>query len=288
MPKDKYSAVWVSHSSLSDFIKCPRAYFLKNVYKDPHTGHKISLMSPPLALGQAVHEVIESLSILPVEKRFAESLLLKFQAAFKKVSGIKGGFAGGQEEEHLRKKGEEMIRRVMKHPGPLANLAVKIAMDLPYYYLSEEDNIILCGKIDWLEYLPKEDGVHIIDFKTGKSDEQADSLQLPIYNLLVTNTQHRKVIKASYWYLERSDDLSPKELPDLTEAKQRVLTIAKQVSLARKLNRFPCPTGGCRECKPLEAVVAGNATKVEVNDYKHDVYVLTKSGKTNNKDSAIL
>ena len=38
MPKDKYTATWVSHTSLSDYIKCPRAYFLKNVYKDPQTG----------------------------------------------------------------------------------------------------------------------------------------------------------------------------------------------------------------------------------------------------------
>ena len=61
---DKYTAYWVSHSSINDFLKCPRAYFLKNVYKDPKTGRKIKLISPPLALGQAVHEVVESLSVL--------------------------------------------------------------------------------------------------------------------------------------------------------------------------------------------------------------------------------
>lgn len=26
--QDKYSAVWVSHSSINDFLKCHRAYFL--------------------------------------------------------------------------------------------------------------------------------------------------------------------------------------------------------------------------------------------------------------------
>ncbi|QQS44706.1 PD-(D/E)XK nuclease family protein [Candidatus Roizmanbacteria bacterium] len=96
----------------------------------------------------------------------------------------------------------------------MARKAVKIKEDLPHYWLSEEDNIILCGKIDWLEYLPETDSVHIIDFKTSKYDEDGDSLQLPIYYLLVTNTQKREVSKASYWYLERNDDLTEKELPD--------------------------------------------------------------------------
>jgi len=70
MPKDIYSAVYVSHTSISDFLVCPRAYFLKNVYRDPKTRHKIKLMSPPLALGQVIHEVLESLSLLPTEDRF--------------------------------------------------------------------------------------------------------------------------------------------------------------------------------------------------------------------------
>ena len=77
--KDKFKAVWLSHSSIADFLKCPRLYYLRNVYKDPRTGHKFTIMTPPLALGQAVHEVVEGLSILNVEDRFAVSLLEKFE-----------------------------------------------------------------------------------------------------------------------------------------------------------------------------------------------------------------
>ena len=89
MPPDKYAAVWLSYSSISDFLRCPRTYFLKNVYKDSKTGRKIMLMSPPLALGQAVHEVVESLSVLPVEQRFIQPLVEKFETTWKKVSGKK-------------------------------------------------------------------------------------------------------------------------------------------------------------------------------------------------------
>lgn len=87
MVSDKYTAVWVSHSSIGNFLKCPRAYFLNNVYRDPNTGHKITLMSPHLALGQAVHEVLESLSYLKVSKRFSQPLVPMFERVWEKVSG---------------------------------------------------------------------------------------------------------------------------------------------------------------------------------------------------------
>ena len=276
MAKDKYSATWVSHTSMGDFLKCPRSYFLKNVYKDPQTGHKVQIMSPALALGQVVHDVLESLSIIPTDKRFSESLLEKFEKSWKKVSGKKGGFTSLEVEEKYKQRGREMLRKVMENPGPLKRLAVKIKQDLPHYWLSEEDNIILCGKIDWLEYLPEKDAVHIIDFKTSKREESANSLQLPIYHLLVHHCQHRKVDGASYWYLEFNDQLAEKELPDLIEAEQQIYQIAKKVKLARQLRVFKCPEGeaGCRYCRPMEQILAGKAELVGVNNYNQDIYIL--------------
>lgn len=275
LAKDKYTAVWVSHSSIGDYLKCPRAYFLKNVYRDPKTNHKVSIMSPALALGQSVHEVVESLSILPTENRFTQPLLDKFDQAWAKIAGHKGGFKNEAQEQEIKQRGINMLNRITDNPGPLASKAVKIRQDLPYYWLSEEDNIILCGKIDWLEYLPDTDSVHILDFKTGKYDENPDSLQLPIYYLLVKNCQNRGVTKASYWYLDR--DNAPKEspLPNSDESHQKVLSIAKKIALARKLNHFQCPkTTGCRDCLSLEAVVSGRATFVGLNDFGQDIYVL--------------
>lgn len=278
MAGDKFSAVWVSHTSLSDFKQCNRAYFLKHVYRDPKTGHKVKLMSPSLALGQAVHEVLESLSVLPVDKRFSESLLDKYEKVWENVSGKRGGFTSAETEQQYKNRGRAMIQRVMSNPGPVGKLAVKIKMDLPYFWLSEEEDLILCGKIDWLEYDPDVDGVHIIDFKTSKSaDENPDSLQLPIYNLLVMNCQPRKICRASYWYLERHDDLTPVSLPNLEESKEKVLKLARQVKVARKLDRFKCEfEGGCMYCKPLELLVKGEGEFVGTDSYNTDIYILEK------------
>jgi len=290
MPQDKFSAVWVSHSSIGDYLKCPRAYYLNNVYKDPKTGHKIQLMSPPLALGQVVHEVLESLSTLPVKERFKTPLTKRFDQLWPKVSGQKGGFFDDETEHYYQERGRKMLRKVENNPGPLERLAVKIQQDLPYYWLSENDNIILCGKIDWLEYLPEDDAVHIIDFKTGKKREDDDSLQLPIYHLLVTNVQKREVQRASYWYIESDDELTEKELPDIQEAHIQVLRVAKKIKTARKLEHFKCPQGeaGCRHCKPLEKIVNQEAVLVGTSEYNQDIYVLPAGQSEEDKEAVIL
>ncbi len=287
---DKYSAVWVSHTSMSDFLKCPRAYYLKNVYKDPKTGHKVQVTSPALALGQVVHEVVESLSVLPTKDRFKESLIAKYDRVWKKISGKRGGFTNPETETRFKKRGEDMLRRVMQHPGPVATLAVKIKEDLPHYWLSEKDGIILCGKVDWLEYLPDTDSVHIIDFKTSKTEEDTSSLQLPIYHLLVHNTQQRTVSHASYWYLGLNDNLTPKDLPDLELAHQEILEIAKRIKLQRQLEVFPCPQGesGCFYCKDVERIVKGEGELVGVNEYNQDVYILSRDAAPDEEESVIL
>lgn len=275
MLKDKYSAIWVSHSSIGDYLRCPRAYYLSNVYRDPRTHRKIAIMQPALALGQVVHETLDSISELSSGDRFAKPLTDTFDRLWERIKGKKGGFATPEEEARFRERGKAMIDRVIAHPGPLSRKAVKIRQELPYFWLSEEDNIILCGKIDWLEYDEEKDGVKIIDFKTGKFDEGPDSLQLPIYYLLVTNTQSRPVTGAKYWYLERDDEPVDIELPDMATAKETILEVAKRIALARKLERFVClQKEGCPACRPLESVVAGKAEFIGTDERNRDIYIL--------------
>ncbi|MBI5151790.1 MAG: PD-(D/E)XK nuclease family protein [Candidatus Pacebacteria bacterium] len=279
MPLDKFSAIWVSHSSISDFLQCPRAYFLKNVYKSPKNGRKIAVMSPPLALGQVVHEVVESLSSLPVDRRFDVPLLDRFEQLWNSVSGKRGGFSSQKTEELYKSRGRMMINRVTTHPGPIKEKAVKLNMDLPQFWLSEEDNIILCGKLDWLQYLEDSDSIRIIDFKTSRSQEHSESLQLPIYHLLAHYCQKRMVAGVSYWYLELSDVLVECPLQDLQESQEKVLKIAKKIKTARALEKFGCPQGekGCRVCQPFEAVIRGEAEFVGTDENRRDVFVLTRT-----------
>ncbi len=284
---DKYSAVWVSHSSMGDFLKCPRSYYLKNMYKNPKTGKKINMVSPALSLGSAVHEVVEGLAEFPADKRFENpsELLERFEKAWQKFEGKKGGFKTTEDEVEAKNRGKLMIERVMNNPGPLTEKIVKLPEGemLPNFYLSEADNIILCGRIDWLQYVPADDSIHILDFKTGRNEENSDSLQLPIYQLLLDNLQKRKVSGASYWYLDSDDTPKEVQLIDLKESFERVYKVAKEVSDARARSKvegvekvFTCPRGdaGCFACTPFEKIIKGEAEFLGVGEWGQEIYLL--------------
>src|SRR3989344_491093 len=278
---DKYGAVWVSHSSIGDFLKCPRAYYLHNVYKNPDTGRKITIVNPALSLGSAVHATLEALKALPVEERLHRDLLADFEKEWAtSASGKKGGFTSDAEEAGAKARGRAMIERVMKNPGPLSKKTVKLKETEnnmpPNFYLSEKENIILCGLIDWLEYIEADDSVRIIDFKTGKNEEDEDSLQLPIYLLLLNELQKRRVSGAAYWYLDKSDTPTEVALQDAAAGREKVLAIARKVKEARAAKAFDCPRGasGCFACRPFEAILRGEAEYVGVAGYGQDAYLV--------------
>jgi ATP-dependent helicase/DNAse subunit B len=278
--KYPFGTVWVSHSSMGDFLKCPRLYYLNNVYKDPKTGRKIGLVSPAMSLGTAVHETIEPLAFIPSTDRLKTNLEQVFADEWEKVSGKLGGFASPEQEAEARARGLAMVQRVVAHPGPIARPALRMGPsrdDLPSFMFDAEEKIVLCGKIDWLEYLPDTESVHVIDFKTGRYDENEESLQLPIYLLLLKALKpERLVTKASYWYLDRDDDLQEKVLPDYDLARERVLEVARRVALARRQDKYECPEGaqGCCYCRPLEAIIRGEAEYLGKGKYGKDLYAV--------------
>jgi ATP-dependent helicase/DNAse subunit B len=284
---DKYTAVWVSHSSMGDFIKCHRSYYLKNMYKNPKTGKKIGIVSPALSLGSAVHEVVEGLANYPADKRFEnpQDLFIRFEKAWEKFKGKMGGFKTEQEELEAKERGKLMIQRVIDHPGILKEKIVKLPEGdmLPNFYLSEEDNIILCGRIDWLSYKPEDDSIHILDFKTGKNEEKEDSLQLPIYQLLLNKLQKRKVTSASYWYLDSDNEPKEVNLPTVEDSFEKVYKVAKQVADARKqafregVNTvFTCPRGeqGCFSCIPFEKIIRKEAEFLGTGEWGQEMYMV--------------
>lgn len=279
MTQDKYNSVWVSHSSMADFLKCPRSYFLRNVYKNER-GKKINIISSALSLGTAVHGTLEGLARYRTEERFINSIEKSFEEEWKKISGKLGGFKNEQEEKDAKERGRNMVLRVLKNPGPLARKTIKLPAthnDMPpNYFLSEDENIILNGKIDWLEYITEDDSIRVIDFKTGKNKEKENSLQLPIYLLLLNNLQKRKVTGASYWYLDHDDNPVPVELPDLKKVHETVLEIARKVKIAREKQEFNCPNGknGCFSCRPFEQILQGKAEFVGLGNYGQELYMV--------------
>lgn len=270
---DKFTAVWLSHSSISDFIKCPRAYYLKNVYKDLFSKHKVMVVSPSLSLGSAVHNVLEIVANTSIHQRPTLDLHDLLEKQWKRYSGEIGGFHSQIEEDEFKIRGHNMLEIVHKNIEPLMTECISMGDDLPYYWVSEPDNIILCGKVDWLS---KNDAgsLQIIDFKTGKNEENDDSLQLPIYALLVQKILKKDKLNVSYWYIDSQEFPTSMALPDLDSAEKKIIELGLKIKLAKQQNNFLCPRGenGCYSCRDLEKIVKGTAKYLGVGDYNKDLY----------------
>ncbi len=288
---NKYNAIWLSHSSISDYIKCPRLYYLRNVWKNKK-GQKVNIVSPSLSLGSAVHQTIEPLANLKTEERLKQNLLEIFEKNWKKFEGEMGGFEDKETENIYKENGLKMIKNVLENPGPIAKKTIKFYNGdfIPNIYLSEKENIILCGLVDWVEYEEATDTLKVIDFKTGKNDEKEESMQLPIYKILVEALQKRKVSKGAYWYLER--DKFPRNIEildeDLQEVKNKILEIGLQIKKRKNADNkkeleenFSCKyKDGCFACKPFELIkkfdeninFAENVKFLGVGEYKQALY----------------
>lgn len=281
MSKFKYpfGAVWISHSTISDFEKCPRLYWLRNVYKDPKIGKKVQIVNPYMSLGMAVHDTIERIRYLPREVRFEKSLTHIFEELWVAFEGEVGGWKDAEQEKEFKARGYEMIKRVEEHPGPLKNLsiALKAKGEMVSSMLIAED-IILCGNVDWVEVLP-DGSLHIIDFKTGKNEEKNESLQLPIYLLLAAAfSPQRPVTKMSYWYLTKNDLPTEVPMPEMTGVLEQLKTVGESMRNARKTypEGIPCPFKGCRYCKEYEAVLEGKLKRVGYDATREKIlYLIT-------------
>ena len=203
--------LWISHSGLLDFKNCPRAYYLKHIYRNPATGNKIRVVNPFLTLGTAVHYVLENLAQLAPESRFYTPLTDKLEQVWPMFRGKKGGFDSWQKERYFKKRGLEMLRQLEQGPGLMLNHAHILPSALPKLRLFSNQEIILVGSIDWIEKLPNGEA-HIVDFKTSQTQEPQDSLQLPIYLLLAQYHLKIPVTKTSYWYLEQKNGAGLQEV----------------------------------------------------------------------------
>lgn len=258
------NAIYLSHTSLKDFLSCPRAYYLKNLYRDPETGLRIQIISPYLVLGSTVHDAIKWYLDMKGEVT-SEQLIQKFKSLWMNYRGKRGGFTSREEEATFGKRGLKMLDNFFKNAKNLQKSAPEKVF--PKYNLFE--NVVLIGNFDFVG--DNGESLEIIDFKTGIHDED-DPIQLYIYSILAEANFGKPVTKAAFWYLDR-DDL-PKEIvldslePKLLWLKEKAIELKKAV----EENNWVCKNGpepaeGCRDCKEYSAVIEGKG-EFQFTDYK--------------------
>lgn len=265
------NAVFISPSSIAAFKSCPKSYFYQSVYKNPKTGLKIQVINPKLALGSVVHDVLAQF-LMRATDRNKDQLVNILTRYWSDITGEKGGFFSEEQESEYKKKAEKMLNTFWANPH-FSNVNPVKMPDFPKLDLGED--IILTGKLDWIEV--DGDGYHIIDFKTGEKEERSDSLQLPIYAVLIYGLFKNDRIRASYWYLNKDEEIKEIKLPKLKETMEDLRKISLIIKNSRLTNSFKCSSGfdSCWACRDLEAIANGSGKLVAI-DYnrKQEVYIL--------------
>lgn len=263
-------SVFISPSTLSDFDKCPQLYYFKSVYRAT-SGLKIQIINPSIALGQVVHEAIDQILKLPAVQRNKDRLFDIFNFLWESITGEKGGFT--MEENDFRSRGNVMLERFWSN-GHFREAEMIKLPTFPKVNLGND--LILTGKLDWIEKV--RDYYYVIDFKTGKNDEKADSLQLPIYAVLACGILKTFDIKTSYWYIDRDDAFTDFPLPDINKTTRLLVEKGEVIVKARQTNSFKCQSGkeNCYHCRDIQAVAKGfgKLVAVDTTNYKQEIYII--------------
>lgn len=272
-PKFEYikDPIFISFTSLSDFLKCPRSYYLKNIYKNENN-RRIQVASPYLSLGSTVHDSVKWFLDMKgqVTKKQLEE---KYRNLWLKYRGKKGGFESLEQEGDFGRRGLKMLENFFTN----AKVLEKISHHVDFPKLNLFEDIILMGNFDFVG--EKEDGtLHVVDFKTGSKDEK-DPLQLYIYAILAEANFGKEVSSAGFWYLDRDDEPKDIVLDPLEPKLEWLREKATELKQAIKEGKWVCVKGDqlCRDCRDYQAVADGKG-EFQFTDYRYkkDVYFLSK------------
>jgi len=267
------NAIYISYTSLKDFLSCPRSYYLKNIYRDPKRGFKLQVASPNLALGSTVHDAIKwFLEEQDTPTMF--ELIARYRNLWLKFRGKKGGFASIEDEGNFGRRGLAILENFYKNWRVLGKSAPRLTF--PKYNLLE--NMVLMGNFDYVQEKP-DGSLFVIDFKTSANDEK-DPLQLYIYAILAEANLDRDVTSAAYWYLDRDDGPREIVLDSLEDKLKWITEKGKEMKEALGKGSWVCireDQGRCRDCNDYQALLDGKG-QFQFSDfrYKKEIYYLEK------------
>ncbi len=268
------NAIYLSYTSLNDFLRCPRSFYLKNVYRDPTTSFKLQITSPFLTLGSTVHDAIKWFLEAPNPKPPLEALLAKYRNFWLKYRLKRGGFLTEEEEATFGKRGIQMLENFYINYHKLAALVAPI--EFPKYPLAED--VILMGNTDYIGMLP-DGSLQVVDFKTGAHDEES-RLQLYIYAILAESNYQKPVSSVNFWYLDRESDLREVVLDPLEDTLKFLKDKALEIKDAIVEGNWVCVKGEglCKDCRDYLAVIGGRGEFMfSDHRYKKEVYFLLAS-----------
>lgn len=235
-----------SYTQLAAFETCPRQYQYAHVYKIQPPGRHT------LSYGKSIHATLESFY-----KRMQQGTQLsqdEFLQLFED-SWISDWYDSKAQENKQKQKGREsLLKYYESHQEKF----------VPPLFVEKEFNVKMGeytfkGKIDRID--PFEDGVAIVDYKTGKVKTQKDvdkDEQLSLYALAAERVLGLKPLKLSLYFLDegvRVDTERSEE--DLKKFEAKVI---ETIDALKESHFVPTPGRQCNFCDFLNICEAGMKT----------------------------
>lgn len=275
--------------SIGIYTKCPKQYYFEyldnytSVYPNKQKLKQIQVEAGKrreLIFGELLHIVLNLFFHLSKGERSEERLLTLLKEVWMrgedKARKKKGGFPDLEDERDWYREATKILKGFYQTQDLSPTIAYLPEIekegefiDANFLKVPLQSDVILAGKIDRIDKDPPgadKGGFHLIDYKTGKSEED-DEFQLMVYSILAEGALGKPLAKASYLYLRSGNRKSfqPDEKGKV-KAKEQVLEIAEKI---RNDSEFsPHPTKLCYWCNYVEFCPAKEEAKKLIAEYK--------------------
>lgn len=206
----------LSYSQIDRYQNCPLSYKLLYIDKlKPKEKYYLSF-------GEIIHLCAEYFFKVPVPPPPSLDNLYRFY----EHNWISEGYESPEQEQHYRDYGKQLLADFWKNHAP--NFRMPLAVE-HRFFVKIADGVTLGGKIDRIDKL--DDGVSIVDYKTGKdlftADQLEEDMQLTFYQLAVETAWKLPVKKLTLYHLRSNtpctcDGRKPEKL---AEARQVILDV---------------------------------------------------------------
>lgn len=229
--------IFISPSKIKTFLECPEKYWW--LYVNPETRGKQPEYSY-WTLGHHVHAAMRDFFAAQPSERSKKVLLDHFNRHWQTKRGTAGGFKSEEEEAAFRTRGENMLGKFLKEEDWQAK-PLMISPQEGFQKAVVLPGLIFVGVIDRVDEEPG--GLHIIDYKTGKS-EADDPWQLPMYAVMVGKLLERHVGKTTYHFLESGKKLTNQiSIQDNVSTLERVRQVVDKIPKTDQKGAFVCRLG---------------------------------------------
>lgn len=248
----------VSASAIDAFETCPKKYVLK--YLDRKQRH--SRPGASLAVGNAIHHALSLFFGLDLEHR-SEKILHDCLRSVWHLYRTEAGFISREEEAAC---GQDALALLTRFHRSFKTDVTPLAREEWVQTVVFGTDIRGYGKVDRIDAPDDADGLHVIDYKTGKREVESSDLPndraAQLY-LLGAAHEFGEVVEAVHYLYLASGNVSTwePEAEDLQTVESSLELVTAEMLSARDMDATP--GGHCRFCEFRKGCPEANKTHID-------------------------